>query len=88
MSKQYILLNPITPEYFGYSPEDVGRMIDDMEDVDIKVLVVDTGKEVLFYACAMVIDILEDLCTCYNLEGVVVEAHALFDQRITVEVVR
>ena len=89
MSKQpqFILLNPLRPSYFGYNDGEVTRMVNELEACGIKTLMVDTGQELFLYAQSQYLKRLEDLCTSYDLGGIVVESTAVYDQAIIAELV-
>ncbi len=83
----YILLSPLYPEIFGYTNDEVNRMVTELQQAGVNVLMVDTEKEILFYARSSKLSTLEDLCTFYNIGGLVVRSTALFDQVVNVELV-
>ena len=83
----YILLNPLQPSFFGLDDSEVSTMISELEDVGVKVMLVDTEKEMFFYAYSPNKTLLEALCTNYGLGGLLVESHGVFDQVIQSEVV-
>lgn len=78
--KDFILLSPLQPSIFGYRDHEVSRMITELNDVGILVMLVDTGPEMLFYARASKKSTLEALCTSYDIGGILVEAAAVYDQ--------
>lgn len=85
--KDFILLSPLQPSIFGYQDHEVSRMITELSDVGIQVMLVDTGPEMLFYARAHDKTLLEALCTSYDIGGIAVEAVAVYDQVEILEVV-
>ena len=78
--KDFILLSPLQPSIFGYQDHEVSRMITELQDVGIQVMLVDTGPEMVFYARAHDKTLLESLCTSYDIGGILVEAAAVYDQ--------
>ena len=78
--KDFILLSPLQPSIFGYADHEVSRMITELQDVGIQVMLVDTGPEMIFYARAPEKSLLEALCTSYDIGGILVEAAAVYDQ--------
>ena len=78
--KDFILLSPLQPSIFGYEDHEVSRMITELNDVGIQVMLVDTGPEMMFYARAHDKTLLEALCTSYDIGGILVEAAAVYDQ--------
>jgi hypothetical protein len=92
--QDFILLNPLRPSYFGYNDTEVTRMISELEYCGIGCLMViagqsrsDTGEEILLYPYASRMSTLEDLCTMYDLEGIVVQCAAVYDQVVRTELV-
>lgn len=85
--KDFILLSPLQPSLFGYQDHEVSRMITELNDVGILVMLVDTGPEMMFYARAPEKSLLEALCTSYDIGGILVEAAAVYDQVEIKEVV-
>ena len=85
--KDFILLSPLYPSIFGYEDHEVSRMITELQDVGIQVMLVDTGPEMMFYARASEKSTLESLCTTYDIGGILVEAAAVYDQVVLTEVV-
>jgi len=81
----YLLLNPLSPDLFGYENGEVTRMVNELKLVGINVLMVNTEREILLYAHSSKTT-LESLCTCYDLGGMLVEYTALFDQATILEV--
>lgn len=77
---KYILLNPLCPSYFGYDTGEVTRMVNELSLVGVSTLMVNTGKELFLYAHAPRKEMLEQLCTAYDLGGILVEATAVYDQ--------
>ena len=86
-SCDFILLSPLQPSIFGYQDHEVSRMIAELQDVGIQVMLVDTGPEMIFYARAHNKTLLESLCTSYDIGGILVEAAAVYDQVEIKEVV-
>jgi hypothetical protein len=83
----YILLSPLSAELFGYRQGMESRMCTELQALGIGVMLVDTGKELLLYARARSKETLEQLCTAYDIGGVMVEAAAIYDQMIVSEAV-
>ena len=69
-SCDFILLSPMQPSIFGYQDHEVSRMITELQDVGIQVMLVDTGPEMIFYARAHDKTLLESLCTSYDIGGI------------------
>ena len=61
--KNFILMTPLAPSYFGYDDEEVSRMVSELSDLGINTLMVDTGKELLLYARCTSKETLEALCS-------------------------
>lgn len=85
--KSFILLSPLAPSFFGYDDGEVARMVEELEDLGITTLMVDTGKELMLYARCSCKDTLEKLCTVYDIGGILVESNAIYDQVSIPEVV-
>jgi hypothetical protein len=83
----FILLNPLQPAQFGLADDKVSEMTDLLAKRGIKTLLVDTEREFFFYARAFMLETLNDLCTDYNLGGIVAEVSGIYDQVSTLEVV-
>lgn len=86
-SPDFVLLSPLSPELFGYSNEEVKRMISELALVGIKVMLVDQGREMFFFARSSSKETLEALCTNYDIGGILVEASAIYDQVQVPEIV-
>lgn len=76
----FILLSPLAPSLFGYDDGEVSRMVEELEDLGIGTLMVDTGRELVLYARCHSKDTLEKLCTVYDIGGILVESTAVYDQ--------
>lgn len=85
--KDFILLSPLAPSLFGYDDGEVSRMVQELEDLGISTLMVDTGRELSLYARCGSKDTLEKLCTVYDIGGILVEATAVYDQVVQTELV-
>ena len=85
--QDFILLSPLQPSIFGYTDDEVSRMISELGFLGIRVMLVDTEREMFFYARASRKELLEDLCTAYDIGGILVEAAAVYDQVSIKEVV-
>lgn len=83
----YMLLVPLNPEFFGYTTGEVTRMVNELALVGISTIMTDTGKGILLYARASQKETLEQLCTAYDLGGLLVEVTAVYDQVIIPEFV-
>lgn len=83
--KNFILMTPLAPSYFGYDDEEVSRMVSELSDLGINTLMVDTGKELLLYARCTSKETLEALCSTYDIGGLLVEATAVYDQVVLTE---
>jgi hypothetical protein len=84
---KFLLLTPLTPSLFDDDDENTTRMVLEMEERGIKIMVADTGRELLFYGYAAKKEILDDLCTEFNISGLCVEYTAVYDQMISLELV-
>jgi hypothetical protein len=60
-------------------------MVNELELVGIKTLMVDSGEEIFLYAQSPLLKRIEDLCTTYDIAGVVVQSVAVYDQAIIPE---
>jgi hypothetical protein len=85
--QDFLLLNPLRPSMFGYDDGEVTRMVKELEFCGVGALMVDTGAEIYLYARAPRMSILEDLCTAYELGGIVVQAAAIYDQVVRTELI-
>jgi len=76
----YLLLTPLEPSYFGYNNDEVARMVSELALLNIKTVMADTGKELLLYARCSRKETIEELCTAYDIGGILVEVTAVYDQ--------
>jgi hypothetical protein len=83
--QDFLLLNPLRPSYFGYDDGEVTRMVNELEFCGVGSLMVDTGQEIFLYAYASRMSTLEDLCSAYDLGGIVVQCAAVYDQIVRTE---
>lgn len=83
----FLLLTPLEPSYFGYENGEVTRMVSELALLGIKTLMVDTGKELILYAQCSRKESLEQLCTAYDIGGMLVEVTAVYDQVMITEMV-
>lgn len=83
--QDFLLLNPLRPSLFGYDDGEVTRMVSELELCGVGTLMVDTGTELYLYAYASRMSTLEDLCTAYDLGGIVLQCAAVYDQIVRTE---
>jgi hypothetical protein len=83
---KFLLLNPLLPSYFGYADSEVTRMVNELKLLGIGTLMVSTNSEICLYAHSTK-DNLEKLCTVYDINGMLVEYTALYDQVEQLEMV-
>jgi len=83
--QDFLLLNPLRPSMFGYDDGEVTRMVNELEFCGVGTLIADTGSEIFLYAKAPRMSTLEDLCTAYDLGGIVVQCAAVYDQIVRTE---
>jgi len=83
---KFVLLLPLQPSMFNIEKDDIGEMISGLKDVGLDVILVDGGKEMSFFASSTDKALLEQLCTVYDLGGVLVESVAVYDQVVQTEV--
>ncbi|HRV01120.1 MAG TPA: hypothetical protein P5539_05455 [Mesotoga sp.] len=77
---KFILLNPIQPSFFGLADDQIHEMCEDLSGLGYGVMLVEAQFEMMFYLWSNSKSSLEEICTEYNLKGVVVESTAVYDQ--------
>ncbi len=62
-------------------------MVNELQLIGIRTVLVDTGREMVFYARASSKELLEDLCSAYDIGGILVQISAIYDQVVQTELV-
>lgn len=85
--KQYILLNPLSPEIFGGNITET-EFIEALEEFGCKAIMsegnTETGTEMHWYAVANTKEALEQMVNTVDLEGIILEFTQVFDQILEV----
>ena len=87
---RYVLMNPLEPEHFGISFEE---MVESLDEFGLEVLVSHSnpvnGPKKVYFAVAKTLNAMEQMVNSVGLDGVIVVANGIYDQLVqeTVKVV-
>jgi hypothetical protein len=80
-----VLLSPLSPEQFGPDITTVKQMVTIIENYGGKCILSSNSDGELFFFLQAELQLMEDICSTYNLDGVAVNIDGIFDQKITLE---